>query len=188
MIDESSRRRSAGGVIANSSHRLDDSDRPRSGEPPPRFPITRHGYDRAIVDQRFAELEQELIELDHELAELQGSRPPKSEPTGEIDRLGEQISAILIAAHESAGEITRLAEGQAARHIADAESRARSLSEDANRELRGLQGELTSLRQERERLVDDIRSIADRLRALADNPPEDFRAKPVDEHPGTADP
>src|SRR5437588_2486940 len=117
MIDEPSRRRSPGAVIANPSHRLDRTDRPRSGEHTPRFPITRHGYDRAIVDQRFAELEQELIELDHELAELQGFRPSNSEPPGEIDRLGEQISAILIAAHESAGEITRLAEAEAARRI-----------------------------------------------------------------------
>jgi cell division septum initiation protein DivIVA len=160
----------------------------RSGESPPRFPITRHGYDRAIVDQRFAELEQEIIELDRELADLQGSTPRTSEATGEIDRLGEQISAILIAAHESAAETTRLAEAEADRCIADAESRARGLSEAANRELEGLQGELTSLRQERDRLLDEIRSIADRFRALADNPAQDARAEPGGEHPDTAHP
>jgi hypothetical protein len=184
-IGEAARRPSPGATVGNRSHRFDRADRPRSGQSPPRFPITRHGYDRAIVDQRFAELEQELIELDDELADLQDPRPP-SEATGEIDRLGEQISAILIAAHESAAETTRLAEAEAARRIADADRQARSLSENANRELSSLQVELAALRQERKRLLDDIRSIADGLHALADNAAEDLPPELLDGHPGTA--
>jgi cell division septum initiation protein DivIVA len=151
----------------------DWGDRPQSGQAPPRFPIASQGYDRAIVDQRFAELEQELSELDRELAQLEASTPPRTEAGVKSDRIGEQISSILIAAHESAEETKRLADGEAERRIADAERRARALTEDANQELGRLQNEIGSLLHERDRLIYDIRTLADGLRALADNPSED---------------
>ena len=148
------------------------ADLARSAELPPRFPITRHGYDRAVVEERFAELEQELIELDRELVNMQASTPPKGDAAAEIARTGKQVSAILIAARESADETKRLAEAD--RRITDTESRVRSITEDANRELRRLQAEMASLKRERDRLLDDIRNIADELGALAAKPPEDL--------------
>jgi chromosome segregation ATPase len=132
----------------------------------PRFPLTRHGYDRASVDQRFAELEHEVIELDRELASLQASSPLGRESTTEIDRVGEQVSAILLAAHESANEITRHADAEAEQRISDAETRVRGITDDANRELTRLQAELASLRSERAQLLADFRRIAEGLRAL----------------------
>ena len=144
----------------------------RSAELPPRFPITRQGYDRAVVEERFAELEQELIELDRELVNMQASTPPKGDAAAEIARTAKQVSAILIAAHESADETKRLAEAD--RRITDTESRVRSITEDANRELRRLQAEMASLKRERDRLLDDIRNIADELGALAAKPSEDL--------------
>lgn len=165
-ITERAQRRSPGTGVATG-----DPDRPRSGELPPRFPITKQGYDRAIVDQRLGELEQEVAELDRELANLQASAP-RGEAAAEIDRIGQQISAILIEAHESADATRRHAAAEADRRIADAESRVRSITEDADREVRRLQDELASLHRERDRLLDDIRTIADRLRALADKPVE----------------
>jgi cell division septum initiation protein DivIVA len=174
--DGAARHRSQSPTIANGRDRFGGADRARSGELPPRFPITRQGYDRAVVDERFAELEQEVIELDRELANMQASPPAESDAAAEISRLGAQVSAILIAAHDSAEETRRLAEAEAERRIAGAESRARSLTEDANRGLRRLQDETASLERERDRLLDDIRSIADRLRALADKPAEDLPA------------
>ncbi|MFL5861351.1 MAG: DivIVA domain-containing protein [Solirubrobacteraceae bacterium] len=173
--------------MENPSQRSERAGRPRSDDTPPRFPTARQGYDRAIVDKRFAELEQELRELDRELADLQGSSASEGAATGAIDRIGEDVSAILVAAHESAGEITRLAEAEATQRIADAESRARRLSEHATRELRDVQTELAALRQERERLLDDIRSIADALHALADTGGGNVSAGPTDEPPATAD-
>ncbi|MFL5865306.1 MAG: DivIVA domain-containing protein [Solirubrobacteraceae bacterium] len=173
--------------MENPRHRIERAGRPRSDESAPRFPIARQGYDRAIVDERFAELEQELSELDRELADRQSPRAPEGEATGTIDRLGEEISAILVAAHESAGEIMRLAEAEAAHRVAHAESRARSISEAAARELRDVQANLAALRQERERLLGDIRSVASALHALADTEGRDVGAEPKDEHPGIAD-
>lgn len=181
---EPAKRRSPGPVIANGRHRLDGADRPGSGVLPPRFPITRQGYDRAIVDQRFAELEQEVIELDRELANLQASTPLRSEAAADTDRIGKEVSAILLAAHESAGETRRLAEAETDRRIADAESRARTITEDANRELRRLQDEMTSLQRERNQLLDDLRRIADGLRALADKPSEDLPPQSIRDSSG----
>lgn len=163
---------------------MDEADRPGSRVLPPRFPITRQGYDRAIVDQRFAELEQEVVELDRELANLQASTQPRTEATAEIDRSGQQVSAILIAAHESAGQTMRLVEAEADRRVADAESMARSITENANRELTRLQDQMASLQRERNQLLDDIRRIADRLHALAANPTEDPPAESVHESSG----
>jgi hypothetical protein len=61
-INETANRRSPGAVIANSRHLFDGRDRLRAGESPPRFPIARQGYDRAIVD----EAEAVVLELDDE--------------------------------------------------------------------------------------------------------------------------
>jgi DivIVA protein len=159
-INEPAKRRSPSPVISTGRHRLGGADPARSAELPPRFPITRQGYDRAVVDERFAELEQEvfeleqeLIELDRELVNVQAPRPPKGDAAAEVARTGEQVSAVLIAAHESADETKRLAEGEADRHVADAETRARSITEDPNRELRRLQEEMASLERERDRLL-----------------------------------
>lgn len=178
-ITEPTKRHSPGPAIAKGRHRHDGADRPDSGALPPRFPIARQGYDRAIVDQRFAELEQEVIELDRELANLQALTPLRSEAVADTDRIGKEVSAILLAAHESAGETRRLAEAEADRRIADAESRARAITGDANHELRRLQDEMASLQRERNQLLDDIRRIADGLRALADKPSEDLSPQSV---------
>jgi hypothetical protein len=120
-INEPAKRRSPSPVISTGRHRLGGADPARSAERPPRFPVTRQGYDRAVVDERFAELEQEvseleqeLIELDRELVNVQASTPPKGDAAAEIAR-GEQVSAVLIAAHESADETERLAEAEADR-------------------------------------------------------------------------
>ena len=104
--------------------------------------------------------------------------PLRAEVAAEIDRIGEQVSAILIAAHESANETRRRAEAEAEDLIAYAQSRVRTVTDGANRELQCLQDEIESLRSDRERLLGDIRSIADGLRALADKSREDASSGP----------
>jgi chromosome segregation ATPase len=177
--NEPAKPRSRGPVISTGGDRSGDPDRPRSAEPPPRFPITRRGYDRAVVDERFAELEQEVIELDRELASVHASTPPDNDAAADTARIGKQVSAILIAAHESADETRRVAQAEADRRIADAESRVRSLTEAPNRELMCLHDEVAALNRERDRLLDEIRGIADRLHALADTPSEELPTESI---------
>jgi hypothetical protein len=133
----------------------------------PRFAITRQGYDCAAVDEHMAELEHELFDLDRELAELRAATPSKSEAAAEIERLGEQTSTILLAAHDAAQEITRQAQQQADRCIADASSNAVFITAEASRQLSELQSETDSVRREREKLLDDVRTVAAALTSLA---------------------
>jgi cell division septum initiation protein DivIVA len=143
-------------------------------EPMPRFPITRHGYDCAAVHKHVAELEQERIDLDRELAELHARTPSKGDVAGEMARIGKQTSAILIAAHEQAKETTQHAKEEADRCIADAASNLVATTADTQRQLRDLETEKLSLGRERDRLVEDIRSIAASLTSLADDAAERF--------------
>jgi cell division septum initiation protein DivIVA len=151
-------------------------------EAPTRFPIAHQGYDCASVDQHVADLEQELGELDGELAQLRAQALSRDDVAAEIERIGEQTSAILIAAHDQAEETKRLAQGQAERCVADAAANAIATTSEANRELRELESEKAALGYERERLLEDIRGVAAALSSLADNATERF--PPEQQQPG----
>jgi hypothetical protein len=168
---------------AQVDHSIDVERAVRWDEPLPRFPITRQGYDCAAVDEHVAELEQELNDLDRELAQLRVQAPSKGEVAAEMERIGEQTSAILIAAHEQAKETTRLAQAQADRCIADAASNAIATNAEAQRQLRELETERTSLGRERERLLEDIRCTAASLSSLADDAAGRFPPSPEDVSP-----
>jgi cell division septum initiation protein DivIVA len=143
-----------------------------------RFPIARNGYDCAFVDEHVAGLERELAELDRELAELRTRASSGTEVAAEIRRIGEQTSTILLEAHDKAQETTRDAQAQADRCIADAATNAIAITEDANRQLRQLEGDMTSLRRERERLLEDLRNLASALSSVAEQAADRFPASP----------
>jgi DivIVA protein len=138
-------------------------------EPPvARYPISRQGYDCHAVDAHVAELEGELAELERQLSEARLHVTAKSEVAREIDRIGEQTSAILVAAHDEAQQTVRLAESHANTVIADAASYAAALTEEANTQLRAIEARTQSVSSTRERLIDDVRLTARALNALAD--------------------
>jgi DivIVA protein len=152
-------------------------------ESPPRFPLARQGYECAAVDEHIAELERELLALDRELAQLQAQTPAAGEVRTEIERVGEQTSAILIAAHEQAQQTTRLAQEEADRCIAAAAANAVAITSEAKEELRGLEREKGSLSQDRERLITNIRSISAALSSLADDADERVAPDPQSTEP-----
>jgi cell division septum initiation protein DivIVA len=127
-----------------------------------RFPVAALGYSRGAVDHYVAELEQEL-------AALRSQHEPAISITEEIERLGEQTASILVVAHDQAHETTRLAQEQADRCIADAASNAVSITEDAKRKLREIDAETDAVWQERRRLIEDVRTTATALFALAED-------------------
>ncbi len=150
----------------------------------PRFSVVRHGYHCASVDQYVSELEQELGELDRELAELRtrwsDPQPAQPEPArpepessseavaAEIKRVGEQTSAVLIAAHEQAQATVREADAKAERRLTEAQSEATSIIDRANERLHELETEMLSVQRERERLLGEVRSAATALSELVD--------------------
>jgi vacuolar-type H+-ATPase subunit H len=136
----------------------------------PRFPIARSGYHCAAVDEHVAELEQELAQIDSELAELRASSVSRDEVSIEIKRIGEQTSAVLIAANEQRDEILRTAREEAERCVADARAKATLLTSEGEARLRALQVQHQAAEHERERLLDEVRNVSAALTALADSP------------------
>ena len=139
-------------------------------EPEPerkRFPTALHGYDRDAVDAHLAALEREMTDL-------RAQRSPTPAVEEELDRLGEETSAILRVAHEQAAEITRRAQAQADRCVADAAANAVAMTEDAKRKLRQLDSETDAVWAERGRLIEDVRNVATSLFSLAEDAADRF--------------
>jgi hypothetical protein len=139
-------------------------------EPP--FPMVRSGYDPAAVDEYIVELEQEL-------EALRARKPDQQAIAREIDRIGEQTAAILRVAHDKAAEVTRQAQAQADKTLADAASSALAITEGATRELREIDSETDSIWQERARLIDDVRNVATALFSLAEEAVERYPEEPA---------
>jgi DivIVA domain-containing protein len=199
-FDEPTKRRSPGTWFADVGDRLargfNNFDRPASDDDPPgweeyddsdqatevvdsvewdpgdspgkkRFPTTLHGYDRESVDAH-------LDALERELADLRIRRNPAAAVEAEIERVGEETSAILRVAHEQASEITRRAQTQADRCVSDAAANAVAMTEDAKRKLRQLDSETDAVWAERGRLIDDVRTVATALFSLAEDAADRF--------------
>ncbi len=149
----------------------------------PRFSIVRQGYDSEAVDEYVSDLEQELIELDREVADLRARASTGHEVHAEIERVGEQTSKILLAAHDQAQETTRRAQAEADRCISDAASNAVAITEDANRQLRQLEADKRAIRGERKRLVEDMRGLATALSSLAEDADGRFPPDPDGSRP-----
>jgi hypothetical protein len=131
------------------------------------FPLGALGYNRAAVEARIAELEEQI-------EELRGSEEPAISITEEIERLGEQTASILVVAHDQAHETTRLAQEQADRCIADAATNAVAITEEAKQHLRELDNETDAVWRERARLLEDARTTGLALVALAEEAQERF--------------
>lgn len=159
---------------------LAGSTRPGFDEVLPRFPVVRHGYDCAKVDEYVGELERELAELDLELAEVRANPPARNETAAEIERIGKETSTILLAAHESAQDTIRQAQAQADSCLSEARSTAVVITNEANRRVGELRDEIAALRRDRSRILEDVRRSAGALSALADDvvesPPTELAA------------
>jgi DivIVA protein len=152
----------------------------------PRFPLTRHGYDYEAVDEQIAELERELAAVDQELAELRARRESRDEIAVELKRIGDQTSAVLIAANEQRDEMLREAQAEADRLVADATAKSRAVTAEGEARLRELDAQTQAVHRERDRLLEDARSVSAALAALADSaheqipPKQDATARPED--------
>ena len=144
----------------------------------PRFPLTRHGYDCAAVDEQIAELERELAAVDQELAELRAQRESRDEVASEIKRIGEQTAAVLIAANEQREEMLRVAQAEADRLVAGATSKSRAVTAEGEARLRELDAQTEAVHRERDHLLEDARSVSAALAALVDSAHEQIPPKP----------
>jgi cell division septum initiation protein DivIVA len=134
--------------------------RPPEREEPP-FPIVLRGYDRAAVDEH-------LDGLNRLIEELRTARSPQAAVRQALDRVGEETSAILQRAHETADEITAAARADAHRRVETAQREADSLRQEAERQARALASDSDNVWHERTGLLHDMRKLADSVLEVAD--------------------
>jgi DivIVA domain-containing protein len=140
------------------------------------FPIVMRGYDRAAVDAY-------VTRVNGIIAELQVSRSPQSAIRNALDQVSEETRGILERAHETADAIAARSRSQAADRVDLAEREARALIADAEARVRELDDDMLAVQQQRNRLVEDTRLVAEELRALADDAAARFEPEPVEPEP-----
>jgi DivIVA domain-containing protein len=126
------------------------------------FPLAVRGYDRHAVD----EFVQEMLEL---VGELEGRQTRESVVQRALDEIGEETAGILQRAHETADEIAARSRAQAEGRMQRAEREAEMLREQADAYSEQIVIDTRLLWEERQRLIQDIRQLADEVLATAED-------------------
>jgi hypothetical protein len=137
---------------ASASERLREAD----------FPMVVRGYHRQTVDLFLAE----LLELVEDLESHQTREGVVQKALGE---LGEETAGILQRAHETADDITARSRAQADARLQRAEREAEILRRDADEYAEQVIVDTRTLWDERQRLIEDIRQLADEVLGTADD-------------------
>ena len=142
------------------------------------FPLALRGYDREAVDAY-------VKRVNRLVTDLEASRSPEAAIRRALDQVGEETSGILQRAQQTANEITERSRGSADDRIREAEREARAMTEDAEDRVRELEADYGAIWARRDRLLDEVRDLAERLLATADDaadrfPTQDEEAEVVD--------
>ena len=129
------------------------------------FPLAVRGYDRHAVD----EFVQEVLEI---VADLEGRQTRESVVQRALDEIGEETAGILQRAHETADEIAARSRAQAEGRIQRAEREADMLRQQADAYSEQVVVDTRILWEERQRLIQDIRQLADEVLATAEDASE----------------
>jgi len=153
------------------------------------FPVALRGYDRDAVDA-YVERVNRLI------AELEISRSPESAVKHAVAQVSEETRGILERAHETAEDITARSRSKADDRIQEADREAAEIRQVAEQRVHELDADAEAIWAERLRLIEDVRDVADRLLAVADeatarfpsaHPEEETQALPSGEPLETID-
>jgi DivIVA domain-containing protein len=127
------------------------------------FPIVAmRGYDRRAVD----EFVEQMVEL---VSELEGRQSREAVVQRALDEVGEETAGILQRAHETADEIAARSRAQAEGRLQRAEREADIMRRDADAYAEQVVVDTRLLWEERQRLIEDIRHLADEVLATADD-------------------
>jgi DivIVA domain-containing protein len=129
------------------------------------FPLAVRGYERHAVDA----FVQEVLAL---VAELEGRQTRETVVQRALDEIGEETAGILQRAHETADEIAARSRAQAEGRIQRAEREADMLRQQADAYSEQLVVDTRILWEERQRLIQDIRQLADEVLATAEDASE----------------
>lgn len=126
------------------------------------FPLVMRGYDRHAVDQFVAE----LLGL---VADLESRQTREGVVQKALGELGEETAGILQRAHETADDITARSRTQADARLQRAEREAEIVRSDADHYSEQVIVDTRLLWEERQRLIEDIRQLADEVLGTADD-------------------
>jgi DivIVA domain-containing protein len=129
------------------------------------FPLAVRGYDRHAVD----DFVQEVLEI---VADLEGRQSRESVVQRALDEIGEETAGILQRAHETADEIAARSRAQAEGRMQRAEREADMLRQQADAYSEQVVVDTRILWEERQRLIQDIRQLADEVLATAEDASE----------------
>ena len=129
------------------------------------FPAAVRGYDRQAVD----EFVDEVADL---VAELEGRQSRGAVVQRALDEVGEETAGILQRAHETADEITARSRAQAEGRLQRADRETELARRQADEYAEQVVIDTRLLWDERVRLLDDIRQLADDVLATADEAAE----------------
>ena len=143
---------------ARRARRHSDADKVRATQ----FTIVMRGYDRAAVDEWREKIAQ-LIER------LEEAQPRDAAVKRALDEVGQETSAILQRAHESAEEIAARSRSQAEGRLQRAEREAEITLRDAEERVERLEQDNRLMWEERARLIEEMRQLADEVLNVADD-------------------
>jgi len=127
--------------------------------------MVMRGYDRHAVDQ----LMDQLLAL---VEDLESRQTREGVVQKALDELGEETAGILQRAHETADDITSRSRAQADARLQRAEREAEILRRDADEYAEQVITDTRALWEERQRLIEDIRQLADDVLNTADEAAE----------------
>lgn len=126
------------------------------------FPQAMRGYDRLAVDA----WRDEIAEL---VTRLEEQEPRDSAVRHAIDELGRETSSILQRAHESAGDIEARSRAQADERLERADQEAEITIREAEERAERLEGDTRAVWDQRTRLLEEMRQLADEVLGVADD-------------------
>src|SRR5215213_11202410 len=129
------------------------------------FALAGRGYDRAAVDA----FVQEVLAI---VAELESRQTRETVVQRALNEIGAETAGILQRAHETADEIAARSRAQAEGRIQRAEREADMLRQQADAYSEQLVVDTRILWEERQRLIQDIRQLADEVLATAEDADE----------------
>lgn len=139
------------------------------------FPVVLRGYERTAVEayvQRTSRL----------IAELQATRSPEMAVRRALERVGEEVTGILRRAHETAEQVTAQSRRDAEDRLETAHMEAERITALAEERQRALDAETDRIWEERRRIVDDARELAEDLLGLVDSATERFAPETPEAH------
>jgi cell division initiation protein len=133
------------------------ADRVRATE----FPTAMRGYDREAVEGFVAQVA-DMIDT------LESRQARETVVQRALEEVGEETSAILKQAHESADDITARSRSQAEDRVEVARQEAMAIVREAREEATELKRETEELQEERANLIEELRRFATETLAVAE--------------------